>query len=360
MAARGRQLRAPPVPVGRGRAVPLVGGDLRPERMGRGRVRPPGARHRRHLRRAHRQAPFRLRHVPHQAVRASRSSTRRSGATSSREFVDAVRAEGLRVGLYFSLSDWSAPDYPAFTEADKPYRFGYSPPAPGARAVGALPRVHVRADHGAAHATTAASTCCGSTAGGSGRPHSGGGRELIDLIHSLQPDILVNDRLPGFGDFETPEQFVPPRPLGRAWETCMTMNESWGYNPTDTALQVGARADPLALRGGRARAATCCSTSAHAVTGRLPPEQVERLQVVGEWMRRARREHHRHRSRARALAVLRPQHAPRRPRLPSPAHAALRLGHGAGRAHPAGAVGAGAGRPAPSSATPRARASSTR
>src|SRR4029079_16882238 len=48
-----------------------------------------------------------------------------------REFVDAVRAEGLRVGLYYSLSDWSAADYPAFTEADKPYRFGASPPAPG-------------------------------------------------------------------------------------------------------------------------------------------------------------------------------------------------------------------------------------
>ena len=47
-----------------------------------------------------------------------------------REFADAVRAEGLRVGLYFSLSDWHRPDYPAFTEADKPYRFGASPPAP--------------------------------------------------------------------------------------------------------------------------------------------------------------------------------------------------------------------------------------
>ena len=41
-----------------------------------------------------------------------------------REFVDAVRAEGLRVGLYFSLSDWHHPDYPAVTDADRPYRFG--------------------------------------------------------------------------------------------------------------------------------------------------------------------------------------------------------------------------------------------
>ena len=40
-----------------------------------------------------------------------------------REFVDAMRAEGIRVGLYFSLIDWHHPDYPAFTEADQPYRF---------------------------------------------------------------------------------------------------------------------------------------------------------------------------------------------------------------------------------------------
>src|SRR5581483_11983560 len=43
-----------------------------------------------------------------------------------REFVDALRAEGLRVGLYFSLSDWHHPDYPAMTDADRPYAFGRS------------------------------------------------------------------------------------------------------------------------------------------------------------------------------------------------------------------------------------------
>src|SRR5438132_734624 len=47
------------------------------------------------------------------------------------EFVDAFRAEGLRVGLYYSLSDWSHPDYPAFADEDRPYSFGLSPaPSP--------------------------------------------------------------------------------------------------------------------------------------------------------------------------------------------------------------------------------------
>jgi alpha-L-fucosidase len=43
-----------------------------------------------------------------------------------REFVDAFRAEGLRIGLYFSLIDWNHPDYPGFKDDDKPYRFGRS------------------------------------------------------------------------------------------------------------------------------------------------------------------------------------------------------------------------------------------
>lgn len=50
----------------------------------------------------------------------------------------------------------------------------------------------------------------------------------------MQPEILINARLPGYDDFDTPEQFIPHQPPARAWETCMTINESWGYNPADT------------------------------------------------------------------------------------------------------------------------------
>jgi alpha-L-fucosidase len=41
-----------------------------------------------------------------------------------REYTDAFRAEGLRVGLYYSLIDWHHPDYPTFLESDKPYKWG--------------------------------------------------------------------------------------------------------------------------------------------------------------------------------------------------------------------------------------------
>ena len=49
--------------------------------------------------------------------------------------------------------------------------------------------------------------------------------------------IVINDRLPGFGDYDTPEQFVPAQAPARPWEVCMTINESWGYNPSDTAYK---------------------------------------------------------------------------------------------------------------------------
>lgn len=199
------------------------------------------------------------------------------------EFVDAVRAEGLRVGLYFSLPDWSAPDYPAFTEADKPYRFGYSPAAPG-------PERWERYLEYLFGQITELLTRYGRIdvlwfdGGWERAAAQWRGRELIDLIRSLQPDILVNDRLPGFGDYETPEQFVPARPLGRPWETCMTMNESWGYNPSDThyksARQLIHSLCEVAGRGGN----LLLNVSPRG-DGSLPPEQVERLQVVGKWMR---------------------------------------------------------------------------
>ena len=46
------------------------------------------------------------------------------GRDTFRGFANAMRAEGIRVGVYFSLIDWHHPDYPAFTDADKPYTFG--------------------------------------------------------------------------------------------------------------------------------------------------------------------------------------------------------------------------------------------
>lgn len=200
------------------------------------------------------------------------------------QYVEAMRAEGIRVGLYYSLSDWSHPDYPAFTEADKPYRFGMSPPYPGDERfekyrqflLGQL--TELLTNYGPIDLLW----------------FDGQWERTIDqwrtteirqLIRDLQPDVIVNDRLWGAGDYETPEQFLPPRPPEGRWEVCMTMNESWGYNPADKRY-----------KSPRQIVHTLCETTARGGNlllnispkgdGSLPEEQVERLEKLAGWTAR--------------------------------------------------------------------------
>jgi alpha-L-fucosidase len=108
--------------------------------------------------------------------------------------------------------------------------------------------------------------------------------ELVAMIRELQPEIVINDRLPG-GDYDTAEQFVPAVPPARPWEVGLTMNESWGYNPDDPDYKSSRRLVQMlceiAGRGGR----LLLNLSPRG-DGALPPEQLERLLAVGEWMRR--------------------------------------------------------------------------
>jgi len=61
------------------------------------------------------------------------------------------------------------------------------------------------------------------------------GADVLEAtIRRLQPDILINDRLPGVGDFATPNNSSRTRRPGGRWETCLTMNHSWGWCPGDT------------------------------------------------------------------------------------------------------------------------------
>ncbi len=56
---------------------------------------------------------------------------------------------------------------------------------------------------------------------------------MNEMVFSLQPDIIVNNRNGLPGDFSTPEQEIHASEAGRAWETCMTLNDSWGFNRGD-------------------------------------------------------------------------------------------------------------------------------
>lgn len=201
-----------------------------------------------------------------------------------REFADAMRAEGIRVGAYFSLLDWHHPDYPAFTDADKPYVLGKTARQP-------TDEQWARFSEFMFGQVRELLTNYGEIAviwfdGGWERTiPQWRSQDLEKMIRELQPNILVNDRLPGVGDYVTPEQFVPPQPLPRPWETCMTINESWGYNPSDTRYKSGRRIIhtlcEVAGRGGN-----LLLNVGPTGDGELPPELTERLAIVEQWMLR--------------------------------------------------------------------------
>jgi alpha-L-fucosidase len=200
-------------------------------------------------------------------------------------FVSAVRAEGLRVGLYFSLSDWHHPDYPAWTEAFLPYQFGQSPPRPPAEAWARfVSDFHGQIDELLTNYGTV--DLLWFDGGWERTPSEWRASDLEDRIRALQPDILINDRLPGgHPDFTTPEQFVPPKPLPGRWETCLTMNDSWGWVPDDAHYKSGRRLVhtlcEVAGKGGN-----LLLNLSPTGTGAIPPAQVSRLEHLARWMGR--------------------------------------------------------------------------
>ncbi|MFZ4521398.1 MAG: alpha-L-fucosidase [Bacteroidales bacterium] len=125
------------------------------------------------------------------------------------------------------------------------------------------------------------------------------GKEIYSYVKSLQPNVLVNNRvgagrldMEGLtkegafgGDFGTPEQQIPATGLpGVDWETCMTMNDHWGYNRADKNFKstgdiVRMLAD-IASKGGN-YLLNVGPTSA----GLIPGESIDRLAAIGNWMK---------------------------------------------------------------------------
>jgi alpha-L-fucosidase len=110
-------------------------------------------------------------------------------------------------------------------------------------------------------------------------------RLLVPLL-KLQPGIITNNRLGGDfpGDTETPEQFIPPTGYpGRDWETCMTMNDTWGYKSYDDNWKspetLIRNLVDIASKGGN-----YLLNVGPTSEGVIPQPSVERLAAVGRWM----------------------------------------------------------------------------
>ena len=200
-----------------------------------------------------------------------------------REYTDAFRAEGLKVGLYYSLIDWHHPDYPAFLESDKPYKWGNwrrSTPEQWNRFIEFMfaQMRELLTNYGKIDLLWF-------DGGWERTPEEWKSREFVEMIHSLQPEVVINDRIPGYGDYQTPEQAVPPKPPEGPWETCLTINNSWGYNPSDKDLK-STRSLIHTLCEVAGKGGNLLLNVSPMGDGALPPEQVERLEAIGAWMDR--------------------------------------------------------------------------
>lgn len=110
--------------------------------------------------------------------------------------------------------------------------------------------------------------------------------KLLPLL-KLKPEIITNNRLDEHhltGDYQTPEQKIPTNGLAGDWETCMTINGTWGYKSTDEKFKSAEtlihNLVDIASKGGN-YLLNVGPTSA----GEIPQPEIERLQEVGQWMK---------------------------------------------------------------------------
>lgn len=113
-------------------------------------------------------------------------------------------------------------------------------------------------------------------------------KERADRLQPLitqQPGIITNNRLgAGYrGDLETPEQHIPATGLDYDWETCMTMNNTWGYKSYDQnwkSVRVLIRnLVDIASKGGN-----YLLNVGPTAEGEIPAPSIERLRAMGKWM----------------------------------------------------------------------------
>jgi alpha-L-fucosidase len=109
--------------------------------------------------------------------------------------------------------------------------------------------------------------------------------KIVSVLNE-HPKLIWNNRLGGgyFGDTETPEQYIPARGYpGRDWESCMTMNDTWGYKQDDTNFKstetLVRNLIDIASKGGN-----YLLNIGPMSTGEVPDAEIERLQGIGKWL----------------------------------------------------------------------------
>jgi alpha-L-fucosidase len=184
-----------------------------------------------------------------------------------REYVDAARAEGLRVGFYYSLMDWHHPDG-GICKTDEAARQRF-----------------VKYIHGQVRELVTNYGKLDILWYDVPWPLDAKGWESVEMntmVRQLMPDVIINNRSRIPEDFDTPEQRIEAS-QNRPWESCMTLNDSWGYHAADFNW----KSPTTVVRN----LITCARDGGNYLLnigpkpdGSIPEESVRILSTVGEWM----------------------------------------------------------------------------
>ena len=239
-----------------------------------------------------------------------KSTNTKCGRDLVREYVDAVRAEGLKVGFYYSLLDWYHDDYPHYGDKQHPMRDDPAYGNEGRDFDRYLTYMH--------NQVRELCTNYGKIdilwfdfsyedQYNVMRGEKWKATELVTMVRQLQPGVIIDNRLevsgegfgsmwegnptPYHGDFVSPEQIIPPQGIqdkqGRdlVWEACVTMNNNWGYCEYDRFYKPA----PMLIK----KLVECVSKGGNMLLnvgpdakGNIPPQSQAILKEIGAWMKR--------------------------------------------------------------------------
>jgi len=191
-------------------------------------------------------------------------------------FVNELRKKDIKVGLYYSLIDWSYPDYPGFLKDSSRYDAAIDSVRWGR---------FLKFCHGQIGELTKQFNPDLIWFDGDWEHSAGEWRAdyIRKIILDNNPKTIINGRLQGYGDYDTPEQNFPvSRPNLKYWELCMTTNESWGYYKKDTNYKtpyeiITIFADAISMGGN------LLLDIGPREDGTIPDEQVYILKELGNW-----------------------------------------------------------------------------
>nr|WP_068889654.1 alpha-L-fucosidase [Pedobacter panaciterrae] len=194
-------------------------------------------------------------------------------------FIKEVKKSGLKTGIYYSLPDWSHPDYDVFTRDRKRYKLSEEPK----RWDKYQKYLHTQMNEISLNFKPDLLWFDGDWEHSAEEWQAG---KISSDLKKYNPNIIINSRLNHHGDYETPEQGIPVlKPNSEYWELCYTMNDSWGYQPYDFKYKspnmiVRTLVDCISMGGN------LLLDIGPKADGTIAAEQVNILKGLGRWTKK--------------------------------------------------------------------------